>query len=84
MKMKLQLYRYIRPIIAYIVNIGGFGYLFLISVYPVPAQNKDMVLQAQGFILAIIALVDGYYFAASKDKSDQDQSKIFPKDPPNP
>ena len=84
MKFQFPIFKYTRGVLAYVIIIGCFSYLFLIAVHAVPVENKELVSQAQGFILAILGVVAGYYFGASKDKSDQDQSKIFPKDPPNP
>lgn len=80
----LKAFKYTRGLIAFAVVLLGFGFFFLIATVPMPAANKDAVIQAQGGVLTLLGLVLAYYFGASKDKSDHDQSKIFPKDPPTP
>lgn len=77
-------FKYTRGILAYIVVILCFAFLFTIAIVPIPKDNQPVVNTSAGVVLLTIGVVVSYYFGASKDKSDQDQSKIFPKDPPNP
>ena len=84
MKFALNFFKYTRGALAYIIIIGGFAFLFCLLWVTVPAANKEIVLFSAGYVLGILSMVASYYFGASKDKSDQDQSKIYPKDPPNP
>jgi hypothetical protein len=84
MKALLNLYKYTRGTLAYIIIVGGFSFLFCLLWVTVPEGNKEIVLFSAGYVLGILSMVASYYFGASKDKSDQDQSKIFPKDPPTP
>lgn len=70
--------KYTRSLLAFIVVIGSFVFLFSLVYRAVPEQNKDIIQVASGFVLGVIATVSGYYFGNSKDKSDSDQSKIFP------
>lgn len=80
----LNFYKFVRPILAYMVVVFSFGFLFCVVFIKIPTENKDTVNLCAGLVLGVLAVVVGYYFGTSKDKSDQDQSKIFPKDPPTP
>lgn len=84
MKAVITLFKYTRGALAFIIIIGGFAFLFCLLWVTVPKENKEIVLFSAGYVLGILSMVAAYYFGASKDKSDQDQSKIFPKDPPTP
>jgi hypothetical protein len=64
----------IRSILAFIVTVFSFGFLFLLLKYKVPEGNSDVLNVAAGLILAVLAGVTNYYFGASKDKSDVDKS----------
>lgn len=79
-----KLFKYTRGIIAFIAVIGAFVFLFTLVKIAVPEQNKDILQVAAGIVLGVLGTVIAYYFGNSKDKSDQDQSAIYPKDPPNP
>lgn len=83
-KFSLPIFKYTRGVLAYLIVIGGFAFLFCLLWVTVPKDNKEIILFSAGYVLGIVSMVAAYYFGASKDKSDQDQSKIFPKDPPNP
>lgn len=78
MKLPPTLLRFVRPILALIVVILSFGFLFYLCVYPVPEQNKDIIQIAAGIDLGVLASVVAYYFGSSKDKSDQDQATRQP------
>ena len=46
-----NIFRYVRPLIALIVVVLSFAFLFYICMYPVPEQNKDMIQLAAGLEL---------------------------------
>lgn len=73
MKKQFLIFTYARPILAFLVVIGCFCFLFFVSKSPIPEGNLSIVSQAQGFVLCVMGTVIGYYFGTSKDKSDQDQ-----------
>jgi hypothetical protein len=63
-----------RGIIAMIVVVGSFAFLFTIVYHPIPEANKESVNMAMGFDLAALGIVIGWYFGSSKEKSDQDKA----------
>ncbi|HLA51982.1 MAG TPA: hypothetical protein VK618_01680 [Flavitalea sp.] len=78
------IFKYTRGILAFIIVILTFAFLFALLAVNIPENNKDILNISVGFVLGVIGTVASYYFGTSKDKSDSDQSKIFPKEPPNP
>lgn len=64
----------IRSILAFLVTLFSFAFLFLLLKYKVPEGNSDVLNVAAGIVLAVLAGVTNYYFGASKDKSDTDKS----------
>lgn len=63
----------IRNIIAIISVVGAFLMLYLAFIKPIPAENKETVNLAVGFVLGgLIAGVNGYYFGASKKDEKQE------------
>lgn len=72
------LFRFARPLVAILIVIFSFAFLFYICIYPVPEQNKDMIQLAAGLDLAVLGTVVAYYFGNSKDKSDQEQAARQP------
>ena len=64
----------IRSILAFLIVLFSFGFLFLLLRYKVPEGNGDVLNVAAGLILAVLAGVTSYYYGASKDKSDTDKS----------
>lgn len=78
MKETPVIFRYVRPLLAIIINLAGFGFLFLITFQPIPIVNKELVGQAQGYTLALLGIVNAYYFGTSKDKSDTEQASRTP------
>jgi hypothetical protein len=79
----VNIFKYARPVLAYLVVLLSFGFLYCLAFIKIPPDNKDTVNLCAGLVLGVLAVVIGYYFGTSKDKSDQDQSKIFPKDGTN-
>lgn len=76
-------YRYTRSNIAYLVVIFAFLFLFGIVFLPIPKANQVNAQSAVAPVLGFVTFVLGYYMGSSKDKSDQEQSKIY-TNPPNP
>lgn len=61
----------IRNILAVMTVIGCFALLYLLQVKPVPAENKDVLNIAVGFVFGgLLAGVSGYYFGSSKSEND--------------
>lgn len=59
--------------IGFLIVILSFGFLYLIAVKNIPADNKDILQISAGLVLGVLATVAAYYFGSSKDKSDQDK-----------
>jgi len=64
----------IRSVLAFIIILLGFGFLFLIVYKGIPTENKDSVMLSSGIVLGVVVSVAAYYFGSSKDKSDVDKS----------
>lgn len=69
-----KFFRYTRHIIAILIVVGSFGFLFSLVWHAMPPENKDVLQLAAGLVLAVLAGVTAYYFGSSKDKSDQDKA----------
>jgi uncharacterized BrkB/YihY/UPF0761 family membrane protein len=63
-----------RGVLAVLITVGCFTFLFALLYVPIPRQNESAVNVAQGFVLSVLAMVAGYYFGSSKDKSDVDKA----------
>lgn len=68
------LFRFVRGIIALIIVVASFGFLYLLAYRSVPAQNRDILNLAAGSVLVVLSTVVAYYFGNSKDKSDAEQA----------
>jgi len=64
----------IRSVIALLVVLLGFGFLFFLLYIPIPLSNKDAVMLSSGIVLGVVVSVAAYYFGSSKDKSDVDKA----------
>jgi len=64
----------VRSIIALLVTVLGFSYLFALLWVPIPLSNKDAVMLCSGIVLGVVVSVAAYYFGSSKDKSDVDKA----------
>jgi len=64
----------VRSILAILITVGGFAFLFALLVMGIPESNHDAVMLAAGIVLGVVASVSGYYFGSSKDKSDVDKA----------
>jgi hypothetical protein len=69
-----KFFKYTRSIIAFLVVIFSFGFLYLIALRNIPHENRDILTLSAGLILGVLATVAAYYFGSSKDKSDQDKA----------
>lgn len=69
-----RFFRYTRHIIAIIIVICSFGFLYMLALKAMPIDNKDVLQLSAGMVLAVLATVSGYYYGSSKDKSDQDKA----------
>lgn len=63
-----------RGVLAIMIVLGCFAFLFLLLFKPIPAQNESAVNVAQGFVLGVLATVAAYYFGSSKDSSDMSKA----------
>jgi hypothetical protein len=68
------IFKYARAIIAFMIVVGSFGFLFILAYRAVPESNKDTINLATGFILGLLTSVGAYYYGNSKDKSDSEQA----------
>ncbi len=65
----------IRNILSIITVLGSFFLLYQMLYKPIPAENKDIVLTAVGFVLGgLVGGVNGFYFGASKTDSKKDNT----------
>lgn len=61
----------IRNILAVMIVLGCFILLYSMQLKAIPAENKDIVLTAIGFVFGgSLAGVIGYYFGDSKKNQD--------------
>lgn len=80
-----NLMKYTRGLIALSTILLMFAFLFTLLFVEIPHTNVEAIMLSIGFLLGGGAgAIYGYYYGTTKDKSDSDQSKIFPKEPPNP
>jgi len=57
----------IRNILAVIITLGVFILLYLLTIKPVPPENKDIMYAAIGFVFGgAFSAVAGFYYGASK------------------
>ena len=64
----------VRSILAILITVGGFAFLFCLMIITVPAGNETILNVAAGIVLAVMGAVSSYYFGSSKDKSDVDKA----------
>lgn len=69
-----EFFRYTRHILAILITVSSFGFLYVLALKAMPPDNKDVLLLAAGSVLTVLAAVAGYYYGSSKDKSDQDKA----------
>lgn len=62
----------IRNILAILVILLSFIFLFLLAVHKVPVENKELVNISTGFIIgASVGAIIGYYFTSTKQDKQQ-------------
>lgn len=62
----------IRNILAVVITVGCFVLLYLLQVKAIPAENKDVLNIAVGFVFGgALAGVVGFYFGSSKTEADK-------------
>lgn len=66
-----------RSIIAFMIVILSFGFLYFLLYKKVPAENRDILTLSTGIVLGVLGTVASYYFGSSKDKSDKDKADII-------
>lgn len=66
--MKLpSIKEHITEILALIITLGSFIFLFALLFVSIPTENKDITNITIGFVLgSFVAGVAGYYFGSSK------------------
>jgi hypothetical protein len=64
----------VRSILAILITVGGFGFLFSILAFRIPTGNETILNVAAGLVLGVMTTVASYYYGSSKDKSDVDKS----------
>lgn len=64
----------VRSLIAILIVVGGFGFLFSLLAFKIPDGNETVLNVSTGLVLAALGGVVGYYFGSSKDKSDVDKA----------
>lgn len=63
-----KLKEHINEILALIITLGSFFFLFALLFVPIPTDNKDITNITIGFVLgSFVAGVAGYYFGSSKE-----------------
>lgn len=71
-------FRYVRPLLALIIIIAAFGFLYVLVYKPIPKGNENTINLVVGFVLSLVSGIAAYYFGTSKDKSDAEQSLRSP------
>ena len=64
----------VRSILAILIVVGGFAFLFSLLHFKIPAGNESVLNVAAGLVLAVMGAVANYYYGSSKDKSDVDKA----------
>lgn len=64
----------VRSILAILITVGGFLFLFSLLGYKIPDGNAAVLNVAAGVVLATMNTVSSYYYGSSKDKSDVDKA----------
>lgn len=69
----------IRNILAVVSVVGCFILLYIMTIKPIPVENKDTINQSIGFVFGgLLGGVTGFFFGASKQptnkKEDEDSN----------
>lgn len=65
------LFENIRSVIALLVVILSYAFLFLVTKTNIPPANIPIVQTVSGLVLAALGVAVGYYFGSSKNESDK-------------
>lgn len=65
-----------RTVIGFLVVLGCFGFLFVLTFHTTPPANKDILQLAAGSVLTTLATVVGFYFGSSKSAADQQKTLL--------
>lgn len=58
--------------VAFLLVFGAITFLFALLLFPIPQENKELVLTAMGFVFgAGVSGVVGYYFGSSKTQANE-------------
>jgi hypothetical protein len=73
-----MLFKFVRPLLALIIIMAAFGFLYILVFKPIPKENENTINLVVGFVLSLVSGIAAYYFGTSKDKSDAEQSTRVP------
>lgn len=76
MKQINLLFANVRPILAVLIIIGAFAFLFLLLFKQIPITNQNLVALAAGYVLGMVSWVGGYYFNTSADSAGTMQQDL--------
>jgi len=66
----------ITDLLALIITVSSFVFLFALLVIKIPTENKDITNITIGFVLgSFVAGVAGYYFGSSKKTNPKEDIK---------
>lgn len=65
-----------RSLLAFLITLCSFSFLFLVCFHVVPIANQNIVQMAVGFVISTIAGVSGYYFGSSNNESKAQEAKL--------
>lgn len=67
-----------RAVLAYMIVLFTFGFLFTLAKVSVPPDNRDVLNTAAGLTLGTLGAVIGFYFGSSKGEADSNASNLKP------
>lgn len=77
MKLLANFKNNITEILAVLITVASFAFLFLLPFVKVPPENKDIVNTTLGFVLgSLVSGVAGYYFGSSKIHKAPDTTEL--------
>lgn len=66
----------IRSVLAILIILGGFSFIGVLLIAPIPPENKDLVnIVIGGVFTGTVASVANYYFGSSKNETDKTKSE---------
>lgn len=73
-----------RGLIALLVLLGDFLFIFTFFFKEIPPPNKDAIMLLGGVMIGLSPQVISWYFGSSKDKADKDKVDAINSAPPAP